>query len=149
MCGMGRPQVQYHPRVDSVSPLSGSLAGGTVVTIEGGGFPMDEEDAEISVGGRACVVTYASLEKLVCNTTQASNATVATKVDRGPASNAPAAAWLWMDAVEVAGNWTEVPAPPPRPPGSGPASRTGPVCTSRRTRPGRRRGSPSRPRRAS
>ena len=32
--------VQYYPRVDSVLPTAGSIAGGTEVVIEGGGFPV-------------------------------------------------------------------------------------------------------------
>ena len=60
--------VQYFPRIDSVSPTLGSLGGGTVLTLQGGGFPMDESDAAVFVNGRRCVVTYASIESLVCNT---------------------------------------------------------------------------------
>lgn len=104
-------KVQYHPRIDSISPLVGSLAGGTEVTLDGGGFPMNDADASVIVAGRKCVVTYASLEKIICNTTKASNATVPTKVrvgDRSQAENLVGTASEWMELIEVAGNWTEV-----------------------------------------
>ena len=39
--------VQYYPRVDAFSPPAGSYAGGTQVTIDGGGFSMAEEDVEV------------------------------------------------------------------------------------------------------
>ena len=77
--------MQYYPRVDSVSPAVGSLEGGTVVTVAGGGFAMDLRDASVSVRGRPCRVTASSIEAIVCNTTAFDNATaVQTKVAPNP-----------------------------------------------------------------
>jgi len=42
---------------------------------------MNESKVEVSVGGRNCVVTYSNLESIICNTTSASNTTVASKVN--------------------------------------------------------------------
>ena len=92
-------QVQYYPRIDSVSPTVGSLAGGTHVTIVGGGFPMNESKAEVFVGGRKCIVTYSNFESIVCNTTAASNATVASKVDIETYS---------VDATTVDSEWLQL-----------------------------------------
>jgi hypothetical protein len=33
---------QYYPHIESIEPLSGSKAGGTVLTISGGGFSMNK-----------------------------------------------------------------------------------------------------------
>jgi len=92
-------QVQYYPRIDGVSPAVGSLAGGTHVTIVGGGFPMNESKVDVFVGGRKCVVTYSNLESIVCNTTAATNATVASKVNIEAYS---------VDVATVASEWLQL-----------------------------------------
>ena len=46
--------VQYYPRVDAFSPAAGSFAGGTQLTIDGGGFSMAEEDVEVCVSVCEC-----------------------------------------------------------------------------------------------
>jgi len=42
---------------------------------------MNESKVDIFISDRKCIVTYSNLESIVCNTTAASNATVASKVD--------------------------------------------------------------------
>ena len=59
--------VQFYPRIDSVAPAAGSLAGGTAVVIRGGGFSMDVKDVTIKLGGSDCAVTFASIEEVHCN----------------------------------------------------------------------------------
>jgi hypothetical protein len=101
--------VQYYPRIDSVSPVAGSVAGGTKVTIEGGGFAMSEDDVMVTIAGRQCVVTYASIELIVCNTTKESAAVVKSKVSiddhAAEAANVP---YSWMMEAQTAGTWTTV-----------------------------------------
>jgi hypothetical protein len=95
-------QVQYYPRIDSVFPAVGSLAGGTQVTIAGGGFPMNESNVGVFIGGRQCTVTYSNLESIICNTTSASNATVASKVKINTYSvEAPTVVSEWLEVAEL------------------------------------------------
>lgn len=68
-------ELQYYPRIDDLSPMVGSVAGGTEITILGGGFSMDESANSVTIGGKACKVTYSTLEEIRCNTTATENAT--------------------------------------------------------------------------
>lgn len=99
--------VQYYPRVDSITPAAGSEEGGTMVRIEGGGFPMDDTYASVKVDGRKCVVTYASIELIVCNTTKQANATVPSKVT-GVDHAATGVADVPLSEAQLVGNWTDV-----------------------------------------
>ena len=49
-------QVQYFPKVYSVFPDAGSLAGGAKLVIRGSGFSMDERKNAVTVGGVRCDV---------------------------------------------------------------------------------------------
>lgn len=71
----GRParQFQMYTQVDSVSPSTGSLAGGTLVTIKGRGFPnsaMPGNNAvtALRVGGMACQVVSSNFSTIICMT---------------------------------------------------------------------------------
>ncbi|TNN42134.1 Fibrocystin-L [Liparis tanakae] len=55
----------YQLVVSSFAPLSGSVAGGTVLTVTGFGFG---ENATVTVGGDECVVVDASATELRCRT---------------------------------------------------------------------------------
>ena len=105
--------VQYYPRIDSISPTAGSIAGGTVVTIEGGGFSMDEMDQTVSINNRDCVVTYSSIEMIICNTTAVANVTTPSKVSSAVHSldSADEEEYTWMSPVQVAGVWSAAASP--------------------------------------
>ena len=70
--------VQYYPRVDSVAPSSGSLEGGTLLTIRGGGFDDDASRLFVEVAGRPCAVVSSTLVEITCKTADLS------AVDAGP-----------------------------------------------------------------
>ncbi|XP_056153970.1 fibrocystin-L-like [Lampris incognitus] len=55
----------YQLIVSSLSPLSGSLAGGTLLTVMGFGF---SREAVVTVGGEDCLVVHASDSELKCRT---------------------------------------------------------------------------------
>jgi hypothetical protein len=99
--------VQYYPRIDSIFPSAGSLAGGTVVSITGGGFEMNKTAVSVLIGGRTCEITYSSIELIICNTTADHNETVPTKVSVGSygASKVPNER---MKLLETVGNWISV-----------------------------------------
>jgi hypothetical protein len=86
-------QVQYYPKVDSLSPRSGSRAGGTVLTLRGHGFSMDEEDISIAVGADGtipCTVLSSTLEEITCVTAAAPPATPAPNCTTGGVSGCAA-----------------------------------------------------------
>ena len=59
---------QYYPHVSQVMPTVGSLEGGTLITISGGGFSDDEAQVFVSIGGRDCEVLRSTLVEVVCRT---------------------------------------------------------------------------------
>ena len=52
----------------SVSPESGSLAGGTMLTILGSGFISEISAITVDIGGRRCEVRYANYSTIMCIT---------------------------------------------------------------------------------
>uniref|UniRef100_A0A3Q2VVI1 PKHD1 like 1, tandem duplicate 2 n=1 Tax=Haplochromis burtoni TaxID=8153 RepID=A0A3Q2VVI1_HAPBU len=58
--------IEYILEVYSVSPLFGSLMGGTELTVSGSGFSSNVSDNTVSVGNAACEVTAASENELQC-----------------------------------------------------------------------------------
>jgi len=71
----GRPprQFQVYAQVDSVSPSTGSLAGGTLVTITGKGFPSSAAAGNsvitgLTVGSMPCKVVSSNFSSIVCLT---------------------------------------------------------------------------------
>jgi hypothetical protein len=76
-------QVSYTATLDAVTPLEGSKAGGTLLTITGSGFQPVPEANIVTVGGNACVVVEASFSRVVCRTpptTDSASATVSATV---------------------------------------------------------------------
>ncbi|XP_041664378.1 fibrocystin-L-like [Cheilinus undulatus] len=55
----------YQTGISSFSPLSGSLAGGTLLTVKGYGF---SQDATVTVGGEECKIVDGSDTELKCRT---------------------------------------------------------------------------------
>jgi hypothetical protein len=98
--------VQYYPRVDLVFPSAGSVAGGTEITLTGGGFAMEEGDVSVKVGGRKCAVIRSSVEEIVCTTpARAPNVTRALPT---AATTPVTGADIWLQPIEVVGNWSVV-----------------------------------------
>ena len=65
----GRPySVQYYPSITSINPLSGSKAGGTILTISGGGFSMNPSSNAVTVAGSTCTIISSTIEQIVCET---------------------------------------------------------------------------------
>lgn len=60
--------VEVLPRVTSVAPQRGSLAGGTDVAISGSGFGTSATGIDVTVGGVACDVTAVTPTQLSCRT---------------------------------------------------------------------------------
>jgi len=60
--------VQYYPHVTSIEPNTGSMAGGTLVTITGGGFSMDESKNEVTIGNYPCKILSSTIEQIICST---------------------------------------------------------------------------------
>ncbi|KAJ0003487.1 hypothetical protein NQD34_008585, partial [Periophthalmus magnuspinnatus] len=58
--------IEYILEVHSVSPLVGSLMGGTKLTITGSGFSQNTSNIEVSIGGVECEVMSAVETKLEC-----------------------------------------------------------------------------------
>ncbi|XP_014832839.1 PREDICTED: fibrocystin-L-like [Poecilia mexicana] len=58
--------IEYILEVYSISPLTGSLMGGTTLTVSGSGFSNDTANVQVSVGSRACEVASASENQLLC-----------------------------------------------------------------------------------
>ena len=60
------PGLQYFPTVSSVHPSVGSLEGGTTLTISGGGFPIDQANVAVTIGGVPCAIVDSNLEVECC-----------------------------------------------------------------------------------
>ncbi|KAM7384668.1 hypothetical protein PAMA_011835 [Pampus argenteus] len=58
--------IEYILEVHSISPMFGSLMGGTSLTISGSGFSNKTSDNKVSVGGAVCEVKSASENELQC-----------------------------------------------------------------------------------
>jgi hypothetical protein len=67
------PTVVYAGRVDSVSPSTGSRAGGTLITIRGTGFRAYASENQVLVGGAVCAVETSSFSEIACRTPRAPN----------------------------------------------------------------------------
>lgn len=52
----------------SVSPMSGSVAGGTALTIVGTGFSSDISSITVTIGGQQCEVRFANYSTIMCLT---------------------------------------------------------------------------------
>ena len=78
---VGAPAVVYTARIDSMSRLAGSHAGGTLVTITGTGFFAEAGANNVTVGSAACAVVAASAGVLQCSTPSLAAASPANFVD--------------------------------------------------------------------
>ena len=62
-CSGTLPHIVVVLMVQDVTPLSGSVLGGTVITITGRGFGTDNNKVDVKIGGHDCLLT-----KVVTNT---------------------------------------------------------------------------------
>ncbi|XP_067947416.1 fibrocystin-L-like [Watersipora subatra] len=60
--------LQTYARIDSVSPASGSIEGGTLLTIEGDNFDNTSKPVEVKVADSNCEVQQQSKTEIVCKT---------------------------------------------------------------------------------
>ncbi|XP_044191170.1 PKHD1 like 1, tandem duplicate 1 [Thunnus albacares] len=58
--------IEYILEIHSISPMFGSLMGGTKLTVSGSGFSNNTSDNKVSVGGAECEVESASENELQC-----------------------------------------------------------------------------------
>ncbi|XP_045915057.1 PKHD1 like 1, tandem duplicate 1 [Micropterus dolomieu] len=58
--------IEYILEIHSISPLFGSLMGGTRLTVSGSGFSNNTSDNKVSIGGTECEVKAASENELQC-----------------------------------------------------------------------------------
>lgn len=93
-------ELQYFPTVKSIHPKLGSIAGGTTVTIRGGGFSMDDDDNVVFVGGIACRVITATLEEIQC-ITQAGTDVSPRDVAPGPPPTPPPSVTITLPVAEA------------------------------------------------
>lgn len=85
--------------VDSVDPSTGSLAGGTLVTVSGNGF---DETAAVDIDGNACEVVEVSSTEISCRTpasTQTSAVDINVAVNSAAQTLTLSAAYTYADGV--------------------------------------------------
>ncbi|ELK08600.1 Fibrocystin-L [Pteropus alecto] len=63
----------YQNQISHIRPASGSLAGGTLLTLSGFGF---HENSKILVGNETCSMIYGDLNKITCRTPKRTEGTV-------------------------------------------------------------------------
>ena len=70
--GCTDPPIRFNSTltITSIQPVTGSIGGGTDVTILGNGFSLSDDNSNVSVtvGGRKCAVTFANLTTVKCTT---------------------------------------------------------------------------------
>ena len=72
--------VVFKPHNAGITPAIGSLAGGTLVIISGGGFPEDPDDVEVEVGASQCVVKSTTYTEIHCETGEGTEGVETVKV---------------------------------------------------------------------
>ena len=87
----GRPTFQFQVFVDSISPQSGSLAGGDVLTIKGRGLMVLEEVPSVWKGSKHKTEMYVNVgdEQTSCEILTFNDTTIQCKMPRAPESCVP------------------------------------------------------------
>lgn len=67
-----RSSFLLQPTVQSVSPQSGSVKGGSILTIKGDGFSLDNSQTYVHIGGAACKIDSISYNQIRCKTSEKS-----------------------------------------------------------------------------
>ena len=98
------------PRIASVTPPAGSLAGGQVVRIQTSGVPLatDSNATQVSIGGLPCEVQSVAADSVTCKTTRAFGAIPTTVRQMLPDACLPAGNflhehWCLNSRLEVCG----------------------------------------------
>ncbi|XP_058475058.1 PKHD1 like 1, tandem duplicate 1 [Solea solea] len=86
----------YQLIVSSFSPLSGSLAGGTLLTVEGFGF---NQNATVTVDGEECTVVDATDTEIKCRTPASAAGSKMVTVMMGSMSQTPSAVFTYDMAL--------------------------------------------------
>ena len=66
--------------LNSITPSSGSIHGGNVITIGGSGFCLDEGATTVTIGGSICEVTEVTLGTVICTTPAGSDGSAQVSV---------------------------------------------------------------------
>nr|XP_014351910.1 PREDICTED: fibrocystin-L [Latimeria chalumnae] len=82
----------YQMQVSGVSPSSGSLAGGTLLTISGYGF---SQESVVSVGMNNCTIVQADLSKILCRTPAGLSGQVEIVVTTNEINNTVSGAFIY------------------------------------------------------
>jgi len=94
---------QYYPTITGVSPAIGSLGGGQLITITGGGFSNAEAKITVEVGGMPCNVVASTWEEITCRTSPYNNSLPATFVL--PDGSAAGTTTVAAAAADKQGTW--------------------------------------------
>ena len=57
--------------IESITPNTGGMAGGTLVTIKGKGFKVTKDKIKIDIAGKPCEVQSNTADEIVCKTSPA------------------------------------------------------------------------------
>ncbi|XP_028646735.2 PKHD1 like 1, tandem duplicate 1 [Erpetoichthys calabaricus] len=72
--------IEYILEINSVSPLEGSMYGGTTISVTGSGFSTNPNDTQVLMGNNICKVTLATESELECVVQPAGNLHVVTNL---------------------------------------------------------------------
>ena len=80
--GEGSPYPNFFlsPVVTGITPDTGSIHGGTIVTITGSGFSLVAERMNVSLGNRDCVIISSTYAEIVCVTSESGDGVEAVRV---------------------------------------------------------------------
>lgn len=107
--------IQYFPHIDKVLPSFGSIAGGTLLTIIGGGFSDNLDDVHVTIRGVECKVESSTLVEITCRTGNYSKMYLTEDLapefeSSDPPANNDTIGWTLgdEDAMDVQGQWSRV-----------------------------------------
>lgn len=107
--------IQYFPHVDKVFPSFGSVAGGTLLKITGGGFSDNLDEVHVTIRGVECKVESSTLVEITCRTGNYTKVYLAEDFvpefeASDPSVNNDTIGWTLgdEDAVNVQGRWSRV-----------------------------------------
>jgi hypothetical protein len=97
----GIASLSYSQSITSITPASGSRAGGTLLSIKGTGFYTNASINNVLIGSNACIVVSSTTFEILCRTPKTSDATpTPTAISN---SVAPVTASITVNQVTVSG----------------------------------------------
>lgn len=77
---------EVYPRIDSVTPQTGSIYGGTLVTVSGSGFVSDGlgGTVEISIGANSCEIVQLTETQIICKSSAEPEPKSSHRIRRDP-----------------------------------------------------------------